>query len=131
MKAVYRTIFLATVILAVACHKDNVTETSITGKWKLTEVLADPGDGSGKFNPVAPKADYDYVKFELNGKLEGTVLSDYVRYSIKDSVITVFKTDNTLQNYQYKIHDGVMDMSPAGPLFCIEGCANRFVKVSN
>ena len=37
-----------------SCDKDeNATTNSLEGTWKLTEILADPGDGSGTFNPIS------------------------------------------------------------------------------
>lgn len=48
-------ITLAVIILTViSCTKndDNTSSNLLKGTWKLTEVLADPGDGSGTFNSV-------------------------------------------------------------------------------
>ena len=41
--------------LLVACQEESnsdLTPNTLIGTWKLTEVLADPGDGSGTFQPV-------------------------------------------------------------------------------
>ena len=46
---------LAVIILTViSCSKndDDTSSNLLKGTWKLTEVLADPGDGSGTFNLV-------------------------------------------------------------------------------
>jgi len=46
---------LAAIILTViSCSKndDDTSNNLLKGTWKLTEVLADPGDGSGTFNSV-------------------------------------------------------------------------------
>jgi hypothetical protein len=46
---------LAVIILTViSCSKndDDTLNSLLKGTWKLTEVLADPGDGSGTFNSV-------------------------------------------------------------------------------
>ena len=46
-------IILISAVLFHACEKDDqTTDTYIIGKWKLIEVLADPGDGSGTFHSV-------------------------------------------------------------------------------
>jgi len=131
MKALFHVVLIAIVLAATACHKDDATVFNLNGKWKLTEALNDPGDGSGKFRPVVQKTEYDFVQFNTNGTLNSSIFSDYVRYSVKDSTVTLYKSDNSLQHYSYKFHDGVLDMSPAGPLYCIEGCAQRFVKIGN
>jgi hypothetical protein len=48
---------------------------------------------------------------------------------VKDSVTLVFtKDDNTKENYAYSINNGLLDLSPAGPIFCTEGCTYRFSK---
>lgn len=45
-------LFFTVIILTVfSCSKDGRNE--LQGTWKLTEVLADPGDGSGTFIPVS------------------------------------------------------------------------------
>lgn len=47
---------LAVIILTViSCSKndDDTSSNLLKGTWKLTEVLADPGDGSGTFNSVS------------------------------------------------------------------------------
>jgi hypothetical protein len=46
-------VLLFSAVLFHACEKDDqITGTYIIGKWELTEVLADPGDGSGTFQSV-------------------------------------------------------------------------------
>jgi len=49
------TLFAITYLLFVSCdnYSDPVIETpELLGTWRLIEVLADPGNGSGTFNPV-------------------------------------------------------------------------------
>ncbi len=36
----------------LSCEKDNELATPLSGEWRLVEVYADPGDGSGSFEPV-------------------------------------------------------------------------------
>ncbi|MES2109712.1 MAG: hypothetical protein V4577_13225 [Bacteroidota bacterium] len=127
------TLFLVILLAAVffaTCKKDSHTaNTTLTGKWKLTESLADPGDGSGKWRPV-PTSAVVYIQFESNGKLEGTAFPEYVSYAIKDSVTLTFTSkDNTLQNYRYAIKNDTISMSPDGPIRCFEACGARYVKV--
>ncbi len=59
------------------------------------------------------KKNYDFVQFEGDGKLQGTVFSDYATYTVKDSItLTFIKTDNTEQNYMYSLKGGLLTMSP-------------------
>ncbi len=40
-------------LFVVACEKDDISgPTELVGTWRLVEILADPGDGSGTFQPV-------------------------------------------------------------------------------
>jgi hypothetical protein len=61
---------IAIILFARACGKKNVKGNgTLTGKWKLVESLADPGNGSGKREPVPTST---YVQFYANGNLGGT-----------------------------------------------------------
>lgn len=130
MKALSFTLLLFFGLFLITCKKDNSgTDNTLTGKWKLSETYADPGDGSGKYLPVA-KTNTAYVIFNTNGTLTGTAFPNDVSYAVKDSVTLAFTSKtNEVENYTYKITNGVLQMSPAGPYFCIEGCGQRFSKV--
>jgi hypothetical protein len=127
MKTITKILLLSMVVFGFACKKaDSGEPTALTGKWKLTERYISTG-GPGQWTPATGN---DYVQFaNNNGTVSGTVFSDYIRYAIKDSVTVVFfKNDQTQQNYRYTIKNGVLQMGPAGPIYCIEGCDIRFTK---
>jgi hypothetical protein len=113
------------------CKKDGHTAgNNLTGKWKLTESLADPGDGSGKWTNV-PTSPVVYVQFDSDGKLEGTAFPEYISYVIKDSVTLTFTSkDDVLQNYRYSIKAGTITISPDGPIRCFEACGTKYVKLN-
>lgn len=50
MKYGYILFFVATALLFSSCKKEESPE--LVNSWKLIEILADPGDGSGTFQPV-------------------------------------------------------------------------------
>jgi hypothetical protein len=132
MKTLTFTLLLFAGLFLITCKKDNSggNDNTLTGKWKLTETLDDPGNGSGKWMAVPQKANYDYVTFNSSGKLGGTVFSTDVTYALKDSITLTFTSkDGVLQNYRYSIKNGTLVMSPAGPIMCIEGCGIKFIKV--
>lgn len=53
MKSIFLSTFFLSVFLFAACEKDDAAPASdLSGTWQLVEVLADPGDGSGTFEPV-------------------------------------------------------------------------------
>jgi len=132
MKTLTFVALLIACLFLITCKKDSSAANNdmLTGKWKVTELLSDPGNGSGKWLPVSTKANYDYVTFGTNGNLEGTVFSNYVSYVVKDSITLTFTTkDKVIENYSYKISNGTLVMSPAGPIFCFEGCGTKFIKI--
>lgn len=49
-----KTILSIAVVLLIfsACQKQDTTDNSLTTTWQLIEILADPGDGSGTFQPT-------------------------------------------------------------------------------
>ena len=49
MKYIQVTLLSLVVLLAVSCNSEDV---ELVNKWQLIEMLADPGDGSGGFEPV-------------------------------------------------------------------------------
>lgn len=57
-------------LFLTACEKENISEsTDIVGSWRLVESLADPGDGSGTFEPV----DSDrQITFAIDGSYTST-----------------------------------------------------------
>ena len=129
-------VFLAVVIFA-ACSKNNMdiidvfgNPAVLTGKWKLSETLADPGDGSGQWRKVTIESN-EYIIFGADGKLSGNAFKDYSTYVVQDSTTLKFtKPDGvTYQNYSFKLQGGALSMSPAGPIMCIEACGIRFKKV--
>lgn len=60
-------LLLLVVSLMFSCSNDEDNlETELIGKWKLIEVLADPGDGSGTFEPVRSNK---IIEFKSDGTL--------------------------------------------------------------
>lgn len=128
MKRTIQIFSIVLLFLFAGCDKDTVEldQDSIPGKWKLRESYV--SDGSpGKW--VQSKTDL-VVEFKSDGTLAGNVFTGYATYTIKDAkTIVLFKADKTEQNYAYELKDGVLTLSPAGPIMCIEGCADRFVRI--
>lgn len=126
-------IILLSILLTVfACNKSEVKQidTNLTGKWALTEVLADPGDGSGTFHPVQSNKILEFhadgtitsngsicdMSIEANSPSSGT-------YSLADSTISPADC-----NYPMKIkfeHSGSLLI-----LYypCIEPCSMKYEK---
>lgn len=137
MKIYKKLLVIAAILFFAACSKQNGEIIDVfgdpgvlVGKWKLSESLADPGDGSGEWTKVRKSPDY-YIEFKAGGEVSGNAVPDYAVYSVKDSAIITFtKADGiTYQNYAYQLKDGKLQMSPAGPIMCFEPCGSRYVKV--
>src|SRR5688572_32300081 len=102
MKRPIRFLVLAIVLLSVACSEKvlNPNNIALTGRWKLVETLADPGDGSGKWTKVSDENN-QYLEFKENGELAGSVAGEFRTYTISDSTTLIFtkKDGLTKQNY--------------------------------
>lgn len=131
MKTIVKTLSLVLITLFCisACKKDNTIKgnTTLTGKW-----LYAGGTLSDGWKTYFVKATtYSFVEFKNDGTLGGTAFNDYKNYTIKDStIIKMTKADTTqYENYYYRIKGDSLFLSPRGPIICIEGCSDHFVKV--
>lgn len=78
-------IFLMLICLFVSCNSDDQEKsaTGLIGTWKLTEISADPGDGSGTFKAVQSNKT---IEFKSNGRIvTNTSLCDPYSDEIKSS----------------------------------------------
>ena len=110
-----------------SCEKEEQGNSNLLGKWKLVQTYM--SIGGPLIYTDAPTENPTYLELKKNG---GLVYSntDYIGYSVKDSVTVSFiKKDKTSQNFHFRIDNGILDLSPAGPIFCIEGCGSRFKKL--
>lgn len=116
-------------MFVLSCKKDGKNDSSdITGRWKLSETLADPGDGSGKWRKAEST---DYIQFFADGKLISDSYKEYTSYKLTDSANIAFsKDDKTIQNFRFTLKDGTLSLSPNGPIFCIEGCGVRYKRAN-
>jgi len=134
-------LFAALVITFYACKKSaNAPLTDVLpGKWTLTQYYSNPGGGGSWLN--ANDRLNGYMQFGTDGKLQTTIrdivggggtTAVYTTYAITDSVTVKFtRTDNSFENYTYSIKSGTLELYPAGPVICIEGCGLRLTKTSN
>ncbi|MET2985533.1 hypothetical protein [Aureibaculum conchae] len=120
-----------------SCTDEDVylKNTELIGKWKLIEHYLDPGDGSGTFMPVNSKKTIEFSKkgiVKSNGTL-CTISSETGRVSLgifndKDGTITPkIGCNSSGYKINYKLVDGKLQLW----YLCIEGCAQKFEKISN
>ena len=123
---------VAMLVCVIACNKKNGAtagkraDGSIVGKWKLTESLADPGDGSGVWtaaDPVNPV----YLEFKEDNSLiftpSGIYNSDHYRI-LSDSTILFLRDTDQLQ-LRYKLLENKLTLTPP----CYEPCGQKYIAV--
>ncbi|WP_297763881.1 hypothetical protein [uncultured Muriicola sp.] len=116
-----------------SCKKDDINpNNALEGTWRLIEMYADPGDGSGDFRPVNSqknitfKADGTYssngnvcdFSTMANEDTQGNYLALDVGYQIVCE--SEFSTELRLE-----IREGYLIVS----FFCIEPCQQKFQRI--
>jgi hypothetical protein len=126
--------FSMVILIAIgSCQKGDVIpevkDVTLIGNWKAVSNYMSAG-GPGEWHDV-PADKKLYLEFKADGTLKGDDLASYyATYVVKDSVtVTLTKSNsNVIQNYRYKIEGNFLTLSPAGPIFCIEGCATKYIR---
>ncbi|WP_432708900.1 hypothetical protein [Pedobacter sp.] len=122
MKNLFVLLFVFSLVY-VGCKKTEQGPVELYGKWKLNEILADPGDGSGKYRKVTgePK----YLMINRSGKMSGDAIN-LKQFKVLDSVrMEVINTDyKEPVVYYYEVSESSLTLNPP----CIEGCGYRFVR---
>ncbi len=119
---------LLTAILfsSVACNKTatQIGNKNIIGKWKLSETLLDPGNGSGTWN-TADSQNPSYLEFKADGTLVSTPYSvnssDHFQLTSDSTVIFFRGSDQFIYGY----HFSNTLLTLYGP--CIEACGERYI----
>jgi hypothetical protein len=115
----------------LSCNKKtDPISSSIVGTWKLIEVLADPGDGSGTFQSVNSTKT---IIFDANGNVSsngsmcymstGTNTGSTGTYSDAQATINSIKCQNLTINYELN-NTTLILIYP-----CIEPCKAKYIKV--
>lgn len=137
MKQLIKYLFLSLIIFS--CSEDNSRESETSeflGKWKLTQTLFDPGDGSGVYVDVDSN-DNREIEFLSNGN----VISNYAlcfenpdQPLIDNFSAPYFADDDYIlpndcfpegYNIEYRLQGENLILSYP----CIEGCLYKFVRI--
>lgn len=120
-------LFIVTGFL-LSCSKNN---EELVGKWKLVELLADPGNGSGVFHPVSSNKVLEFYS-------DGTVKSNGAiclmdRASDTPSTGWYSLTDSTITGDDCKDASRKITFEHTGPKLilnypCIEPCRGKYRK---
>lgn len=131
-----KVMFAGLALLAVvACTKDEENavqpNTGVNGSWKLTAVLADPGDGSGTFTAVSSNKKLTFTasgQVTSNGDLcqmeQGSGNPTSGVYSISDSTIVSNDCDTNARPLIFKVQNEFLDVYYP----CIEPCIARYAQ---
>jgi hypothetical protein len=122
MKNLHNLILVFIILSLTACEKSG-SDNLITGKWKLTETLADPGDGSGKWQSVSGSK--TYLILNSDGSITGSGDTSFNQYRIIDDRMIEFVFQNgttTIRNY--KLSGNSLEISGG----CYEACGTRYKK---
>ena len=130
MKNVFA-LFLTVAILA-ACNKENEVST-IVGTWELTEILIDPGDGSGAYEAVDSDKTIEFldgVVVNSNGSLCFMTTDadpdneEIALYDLVEKTITIEDCNGMPLTLFYEIEGAELFISYP----CFEPCALKFLK---
>jgi hypothetical protein len=130
-KSIYLLILLG---ILFSCNKnDNETTTNsaLVGSWKLTAILADPGNGNGIFNPVISNKT---IVFDNNGNLSsnGTICdmstdsntSSTGNYIEANTSIISSSCQNLTIKYELSGNTLILNYP------CIEPCKAKYIKIN-
>lgn len=125
-------LFLLAVLLLSGCNNGELT-TDIVGEWVLIEVLADPGDGSGRFRPVNSDK---RISFFANGTYISTgAICNFSSepdsnsngiYTLTDTGYQILCGDAPDFPIGLQIEDGFLIVS----FPCIEPCFEKYRKLN-
>lgn len=139
MKTALGLLLISILLFGVSCDNHD-GEITLIGKWKLIERLADPGNGSGTFQPVVSNKTLNLFSdntFQCNEDMcfmsANATQPSSGTYSLNDNTITPNNCNSTGMPPSFTIHFTLYE--DAGQLIvsypCIEACAEKYVKVLN
>ena len=127
------TLVFAILLYSCSDTDNKTTDSALIGKWKLTEILMDPGDGSGTFHPVNSKK---ITEFHSDGTItsNGSICMASVEtnvpgsgtYSLADSTIHSADCAKGLPlNTTFKMSGASLIISYP----CDEPCREKYLKI--
>jgi hypothetical protein len=125
-------VFATIILTLISCNKneDEVVTNPILGTWELKEILADPGDGSGKFNPVNSNKK---LTFNKDGSLtsNGSICNMSVESNVSsngtynETNATIYSSNCENFTIKYEVTGNTLILNYQ----CIESCKAKYYKV--
>ncbi|HKL34943.1 MAG TPA: hypothetical protein VJ899_01490 [Salegentibacter sp.] len=110
----------------------NLETKEITGKWQLTETLADPGDGSGSWRTVENgrvlEFGEDGMVFSSTSFCNGEEINE-AAYEVSEKMISSNCADKIF-TLRYELKEGSLFVYPHNPA-CIEACGSKYRKIED
>lgn len=125
MKHTYLFLILLT-LFACETEDEQILYSELSGTWILSEVLADPGDGSGQFMPVDSDEtlSFDGRTVTISSAFCGNVTT--APYSLETNTISPSCTSGT-REFQFEYFDNELILYHD---LCIEGCASKYRRIT-
>ncbi len=123
-------ISVSVLLLALGCSTDK--KDHLEGRWELVAELADPGDGSGTFQPTNREKYLEFTSArEVVSNVSHCMFSENAdsgksgSYSLEESVL-IFTCDSGEESYSFQlINDELILNFPR----CIEPCQEKYKRV--
>ena len=125
---------LAAVGILFSCNNDDDldSETELVGNWKLIEILADPGDGSGTFSSVESEKIITFKNdgtITSNGNLcDMSISSDNqtsgIYNNFSESTFNSSDCNNPDYNFTFEQNGNILIINYP----CIEPCKAKYKK---
>lgn len=123
--------FLISSILSCQETDEIINTNDLNGTWQLVEVLADPGDGSGTYQPI----DSDWIiSFNSDGSFYSTnKLCNQNVDDPEDESGTYDKADQQISigSCSFRVGYEIVNSKLILQYPCIEACGQKFAKLSS
>ena len=131
-----KTLFLMVIVIAIlySCSNDDEfnSEKRLIGNWKLIEILADPGNGSGTFQSVESNKT---VEFKIDGIIttNSSLCDPYSdemitsgSYSLDDKTITTNCQNTNIATINFELQNQYLILN----FLSNEGYSQKFRKIN-
>lgn len=122
---------LLTILIMLLTFSCSKTNSELVGKWRLVELLADPGNGSGKFRPVSSKKVLEFYSdgtLKSNGEIcfmsKESDTPTTGMYSLADSTIVGEKCKDSPSKITFEKNGTTLILN----FQCIEPCRAKYRK---
>ncbi|WP_204346604.1 lipocalin family protein [Psychroserpens algicola] len=132
MKQIVLTLITVGILCSCSKNEDKNSETDLIGSWKLIEVLADPGDGSGTFQPVESEKIIEFTNNETvttNSSLCEPYSEEIITsgsFSLSDNTISTNCQNPNIATLFFELEDEYLILN----FISNEGYSQKFQKIN-